>query len=149
MRQLVEAATGVFTGIFYSSFCESLLAGKLFWYLNYSKSKYEFKCFASSTINRNWILSFEGLFGGDLPHNSGLTSVINGHGHYSPLELNSTYNEKTTSKDTSYQMEQTNGTAILLIRNPYHAIYGYRHYMFAERTRNTYANNFLYEGKFY
>ena len=107
------------------------------------------KCFASSTINRNWILSFEGLFGGDLPHNSGLTSVIKGHGHYSPLELNSTYNEKTTSKDTTYQMEQTNGTAILLIRNPYHAIYGYRHYMFAKRVRNTYANNFLYEGKFY
>ena len=107
------------------------------------------KCFASSTINRNWILSFEGLFGGDLPHNSGLTSVIKGHGHYSPLELNSTYNEKTTSKDTTYQMEQTNATAILLIRNPYHAIYGYRHYMFEARVGNTYANNFLYKGKLY
>ena len=37
MRQLVEAATGVFTGSFYSNFCESLLAGKLFWYLKLFK----------------------------------------------------------------------------------------------------------------
>ena len=82
-------------------------------------------------------------------HNFVCSFFIKGHGHYSPLELNNTYNEKTTSKDTTYQMEQTNGTAILLIRNPYHAIYGYRHYMFAKRVRNTYANNFLYEGKLY
>ena len=97
--------------------------------------------------------SFSGLFGGDLPYNSGLTSVIKGHGHFNPLKLNSNeekHNEKkTTLEETTYQMEQTDGTAILLIRNPYHAIYGYRHYMLAGRKRQTYANNFLHEGKLY
>ena len=45
MRQLVEAATGVFTGSFYSSLCESLLAGKLFWYMELIKIQIRIKLF--------------------------------------------------------------------------------------------------------
>ena len=50
-----------------------------------------------------------------MPYDSGLTSVIKAHG--------STTNEGTTSD----QMMWTNGNAILLVRNPYKAIYGHRH----------------------
>ena len=56
-----------------------------------------------------------GYYGESLPFDSGLTSVIKAHG--------STTNEGTTRD----QMEQTDGNAILLIRNPYKAIYGHRH----------------------
>ena len=44
-----------------------------------------------------------------------MTSVIKAHG--------STTNEGTTKS----QLELTEGNAILLIRNPYKAIYGHRH----------------------
>ena len=56
-----------------------------------------------------------GYYGESLPYDSGLTSVIKAHG--------STTNEGTTSD----QMSWTEGNAILLIRNPYKAIYGHRH----------------------
>jgi len=58
---------------------------------------------------------FLGYYGESIPFDSGLTSVIKAHG--------STTNEGTTSE----QMKWTEGNAILLIRNPFKAIYGHRH----------------------
>ena len=52
-----------------------------------------------------------------MPFDSGLTSVIKGHGHQGP-------------GDIEFQMYSTGKSGILWIRNPYHAIYGYRHFLF-------------------
>ena len=56
----------------------------------------------------------KGFFGESLPVCSGLTSIVKGHGH----------------GNTDLQLNLTDEKAILLIRNPYEAIYGYRHYLF-------------------
>ena len=56
----------------------------------------------------------KGFFGESLPVCSGLTSVVKGHGY----------------GNTDLQLNLTDEKAILLIRNPYEAIYGYRHYLF-------------------
>ena len=58
-----------------------------------------------------------GFFGESLPFGSGLTSVTKGHGHQGP-------------GDIEFQMYSTGKSGILWIRNPYHAIYGYRHFLF-------------------
>ena len=50
--------------------------------------------------------------------------------------------------DTLDQMYKTQGAAVLLMRNPYRAIYGYRHYTFAGRVRYTDVSKFFGDGKF-
>ena len=75
-----------------------------------------------------------GFFGESLPFDSGLTSVIKGHGHQGP-------------GDIEFQMYSTGEKAILMIRNPYHAIYGYRHYTFHGQLGHADASHFIGKGK--
>ena len=86
-----------------------------------------------------------GFHGETLPPVSGLTSVIKGHGHYSNKIINN--EELSTPGDTEHQMSLTKEKAILLIRNPYDAIYGYRHYVFHGQHGHTYISKFLGKGK--
>ena len=67
-----------------------------------------------------------GFFGESLHIDSGLTSVVKGHGHYTSSFVNK--KETSTPQDTDFQISKTKGKSILLIRNPYEAIYSYRHY---------------------
>lgn len=78
-----------------------------------------------------------GYFGESLPYASGLTSVIKGHGYLGTFE---------TFEDTDHQMTITHGNAILLIRNPYSAIYGFRHYYSGGHLGYAYAENFFCPG---
>ena len=89
-----------------------------------------------------------GFHGESLPFDSGHTSVIKGHGHYSPLGFDTRTNEHSVLNDTLDQMYKTQGAAVLLMRNPYRAIYGYRHYTFAGRVRYTDVSKFFGDGKF-
>ena len=68
-----------------------------------------------------------------MPFDSGLTSVIKGHGHQGP-------------GDTEYQMYSTGEKAILLIRNPYEAIYGYRHFHFHGQLGHADVSKFIGRG---
>ena len=99
-------------------------------------------------ISKSWI-SFVllGFHGEIIPHDSGLTSVIKGHGHYSPLGFNKRTNDFSKPEDTSKQMRETQGTAILLMRNPYLAIYGYRNYLFEGHKGIADVSRFLGKGK--
>ena len=62
-----------------------------------------------------------------MAHNSSLTSVVKAHGHYSSSNLYYV-DPVTRPEDTIVQMNYTQCTAILLIRNPYRVLYGYRNY---------------------
>ena len=86
-----------------------------------------------------------GFHGETLPPVSGLTSVIKGHGHYSNKIIND--EELSDPGDTEHQMSLTKQKAILLIRNPYDAIYGYRHYVFHGQHGHTDISKFLGKGK--
>ena len=76
-----------------------------------------------------------GYFGESLPFGSGLTSVVKHHGHQGP-------------GDTEYEMYLTGEKSILLIRNPYEAIYGYRHFVFNGQLGNADVSKFIGEGKY-
>ena len=77
---------------------------------------------------------YDRFFGESLPFGSGLTSVKKGHGHQGP-------------GDIEFQMYSTGEKAILMIRNPYHAIYGYRHYTFHGHLGHADASHFIGKGK--
>ena len=71
------------------------------------------------------------MFGEAVPYHSGLTCLIKGHGHFNP---DSAYrinmrDKITTRQEFLKELEIVNGTAVLLIRNPYHVIYSYRNYV--------------------
>lgn len=116
---------------------------------------------SGNTMTRRLIESITGIFSGSfyfgacyplagfhgesLPFDSGFTSVIKGHGHYSPLGMNKNTGEFSSPNATLAEMLQTNGTAILLIRNPYKAIYGYRHYLSAGGIGYADASKFIGE----
>ena len=72
-----------------------------------------------------------GLFGEAVPFDSGLVTLLKGHGNYNPdIVHRINYLEPTTLKeDLINQMRITDNKAILLIRNPYHVIYSYRNYV--------------------
>ena len=86
-----------------------------------------------------------GFHGELLPPVSGLTSVIKGHGHYTSKIIHD--EELSTPGITEHQMSLTKEKAILLIRNPYDTIYGYRHYVFHGQHGHTYISKFLGKGK--
>ena len=86
-----------------------------------------------------------GFHGEMLPPVSGLTSVIKGHGHYTSKIIHD--EELSTPGVTEHQMSLTKEKAILLIRSPYDAIYGYRHYVFHGQHGHTYISKFLGKGK--
>ena len=116
LRYLIEGITGIFTGSFYGDL-DLARKGMLFdnpiyiyiyIYIWYPVHLHALSCYLLSN-------SFSGFVGESLPYDSGLTSVIKTHG--------STTNQGTTSD----HMMWTEQNAILLIRNPYKAIYGHRH----------------------
>ena len=52
--------------------------------------------------------------------------MVKAHGYAGRGVVSKVWNQPN---DTFFQMEQTNGRAILLIRNPYHAIFGFRNHI--------------------
>ena len=84
-----------------------------------------------------------GFYGEVLPFDSGLTVVVKSHGH-------------TTGKATQFSrseqkkynhIAELNGTAILLIRNPFRAIIGHRHLDAGGHTGYADVDQFLGEGE--
>ena len=76
-----------------------------------------------------------GYYGEFIPFNSGRTFVIKSHGN------------TTEVGTTSHQMQWTNGNAILLIRNPFKAIYGHRHLVAGGHVGFADASQFFGPGK--
>ena len=72
---------------------------------------------------------FIGFHGESLPFNSGLTTVIKSHG--STIDFHRSQqiqrSDVRINARTSDEMKRTHRDGIILIRNPYRAIYGYRH----------------------
>ena len=62
-------------------------------------------------------------FGESIPPDSGLLSAIEAHGHVGRI-ITADWNGKNDT-DTMSQILKTNGKAILLIRNPFHAIFSF------------------------
>ena len=89
-----------------------------------------------------------GFHGESLPFDSGHTSVIKGHGHYSPLGFDTRWSEQSVLNDTFDQINKTQGVAVLLMRNPYRAIYGFRHYTSGGRVQYTDVSKFFGDGKY-
>ena len=85
-----------------------------------------------------------GYFGESVPPDSGLVSIIKAHGYYGQRSITDITNLNLTTE----QIIKTNGTAVLLFRNPYKAIYGYRHTLKAGHTGHTNAAQFIGPGLF-
>ena len=66
-----------------------------------------------------------------MPFDSGLVTLIKGHGNFNPVDQQRINNfVKTTSRHViDNQIKLTERNAILLIRNPYHVIYSYKNYI--------------------
>lgn len=64
--------------------------------------------------------SFLGYFGESVPYSSGLTNVIKGHGDVV---------REFGGRGTDFEMNRTSKDGIILIRNPFEAIYSYRNYI--------------------
>ena len=86
-----------------------------------------------------------GFFGESIPYESSLTSVVKAHGHYSSSELYHT-DPLTQPQDTFAQMTFLKGNAILLIRNPYWTLFGYRNYNSGGHFSHADKNNFTENG---
>ena len=57
-----------------------------------------------------------------------MITVVKGHGHYfSGYQGNTGVQPVSRKNETIEQITETNGKAIILIRNPYHVLPGYRH----------------------
>ena len=90
------------------------------------------------------IIFVTGYFGESVPSNSGLVSIIKAHGYYGQTGPASTYLHLTTE-----EILKTNGNAVVLIRNPFRAICGYRHTLKAGHTGHTNASQFIAPGLFH
>ena len=86
-----------------------------------------------------------GFFGEGVPFDSGLVSLIKGHGNYNPYDQQRiNHKDATTSRQAIInEMKITDNNAIIIIRNPYHAIYSYKNYI--EKGSSGHAN----ESKFF
>ena len=92
-----------------------------------------------------------GYFGESVPFNSGLITVVKGHGHYfSGYPGNTGVQPISRENETIEQILETNGNGIILIRNPYHVIVGYRHQLLAPgHTEHAKASAFIGKGRIY
>ena len=70
-----------------------------------------------------------GLFGNAVKHTSGLVSVIKAHGHFNTPDVKFFGDSTTKPEDTRLQMDQTSRNGIVLIRNPFRALFSYRNYV--------------------
>ena len=67
-----------------------------------------------------------------MPYDSGLLSVIKAHGYFRVDKNNYCLNKP---EDLLNEIIWTNGKAVLLIRNPYRAIYSYRNHILTKNVR--------------
>ena len=74
---------------------------------------------------------FLGFFGESVPYDSGLVTLIKGHGNFNPEDQQRiNHRDKTTSRQMFQdEMRITENNAIVIIRNPYHVIYSYKNYI--------------------
>ena len=70
-----------------------------------------------------------GLFGDSVRYTSGLVSVIKAHGQFNTPDMKFVGDRSTKPEDTRLQMEQTSRNGIILIRNPFMALFSYRNYI--------------------
>ena len=66
-----------------------------------------------------------GHLGEGVPYNSGLLSVVKAHGY---IRIKERY-KWSLPEDLLSEMHLANGTAVLLIRNPYRAFYSFANHM--------------------
>ena len=92
-------------------------------------------------------IRYVGFYGESIPYDSGMLSVIKGHGHYSPSGFNTRSKESSEPRDTHKQMHNTQGNGILLMRNPYSAIFGYRNYVSGGHKKIADVSKFFGGGK--
>ena len=85
---------------------------------------------------------FPGYYGESVPSDSGLLSIIKAHGSLKHMQTRTAFNL------TAEQIFKTNGSAVVLVRNPFRAIYGYRHLQFAGHTGHTNSSQFIGPGRF-
>ena len=81
-----------------------------------------------------------GFFGESVPSDSGLLSMIKAHGYLGQTG--------SASNLTTEEILKTNGRAVVLVRNPFRAIYGYRHLNIAGHTGHSNASHFIGPGLF-
>ena len=95
------------------------------------------------------LIIITGYFGESVPFNSGIITVVKGHGHYfSGYPGNTGVQPISRENETVEQILETNGNAIILIRNPYHVIVGYRHQLLAPgHTEHAKASAFIGKGR--
>ena len=69
-----------------------------------------------------------------MPPDSGLVSIVKSHGYYGQYHYNFEEQKKVDwgSDYTNFEIMAADGKAVLLLRNPYTCIYGYRHLIQAE-----------------
>ena len=70
-----------------------------------------------------------GLFGDFVSYTTGLVSVIKTHGQFNTPDMKFVGDKITNLEDTKFEMEQTSGNGIIVIRNPFMALFSYRNYI--------------------
>ena len=85
-----------------------------------------------------------GYFGESVSSDSGLISIIKAHGHCVQIRSEKFW----SSSYTTEEIRKTNGRAVVLVRNPFTAIYGYRHVTTAGHTGHTTSSQFIGPGQF-
>ena len=128
LRSLIEGTTGVFSGSVYIDECISYQGTTLT--CNFISCLYAYYYYNIGLVFGKILFCFSclGFFGEAVIHNSQLTSVVKYHGHFSSNKLYHKRGRLTQQDHVFAQINATRGNAILLIRNPYHVIYGYRNY---------------------
>ena len=84
-----------------------------------------------------------------MPPDSGLVSIVKSHGYYGQYHYDFEEQKKVDwgSDYTNFEIMAADGKAVLLLRNPYTCIYGYRHLIQAEdHTGQTNASQFVGTG---
>ena len=86
-----------------------------------------------------------------MPIDSGLVSITKAHGYYGQTKEKMLRNGVKKSWSNTYTAEEiwkTNGRAVVLIRDPFRTIYGYRHLDQAGHTGHADASQFIASGIF-
>ena len=88
-----------------------------------------------------------GYSGDSVPHYSGLVSIIKAHGYYKQYTYDKTLKKVHFPPDyTNVEIMATDGKAVLLLRNLYASIYGYRHLIQSGHASHTNATHLVGKG---